>query len=334
MAVIIGSARIDENGAAHGGAAGDQTGKEVSTQNWYAHSKGWVLLRAKSAEAREKIARCMEAACKNTHVGYDQYQRDTLYNEAKRYGFDVSKITKNVETDCSALVRVCVNYAGIPVGNFRTTNETSVLMATGSFDKFTDDLHCKKSTNLLRGDILNTRSQGHTVVVLTDGSKASDEMPLTLGCRTLKKGCAGTDVRELQEKLVSLGFSVGSCGIDGDFGSDTQNAVKLFQNANGLEATGIYDTVTYEKLRTLSAADEPTVVPVPEEKPAGSTVEIFAENGGSVNIRCGNSTDYSRISTAKSGETYDFVATAANGWNAVIVGKQVGWVSGKYSKVI
>jgi hypothetical protein len=56
MAVKIGSARIDENGSAYNGKAGDQTGKEVSTQSWYESSKGWVLLRAKSAEAREKIA--------------------------------------------------------------------------------------------------------------------------------------------------------------------------------------------------------------------------------------------------------------------------------------
>ena len=26
-------------------------------------------------------------------------------------------------------------------------------------------------------------------------------------------------------------------------------------------------------------------------------------------------------------------ATAANGWHAVIVGSQVGWVSGKYSEI-
>ena len=37
MAVKVGSARIDENGKAHGGKAGDQTGKEVSTQNWYGY---------------------------------------------------------------------------------------------------------------------------------------------------------------------------------------------------------------------------------------------------------------------------------------------------------
>ena len=41
MAVIVGSARIDEKGNATGGQAGDQkSGKEVSTQNYYVHSKG------------------------------------------------------------------------------------------------------------------------------------------------------------------------------------------------------------------------------------------------------------------------------------------------------
>ena len=203
-------------------------------------------------------------------------------------------------------------------------------MATGAFDKYTDDLHCKKSTNLLRGDILVTKTQGHTVVVLSNGSKASEEAPLTLGSRTLKNGSAGTDVRELQEQLIRLGFDVGSCGVDGDYGADTEKAVKLFQKANSLEATGVYDAATHAKL----TVDEPTVAHAPEKKPAGSTVQIFAENGGSVNIRVGNSTDFKSITTVKPGATFDYVVTAANGWNAIVVGKQVGWISGKYSKVV
>lgn len=56
MAVKIGSARIDENCKAHGGQAGDQTGKEVSTQNWYLNSKGWRVFRAKNPAVAEKIA--------------------------------------------------------------------------------------------------------------------------------------------------------------------------------------------------------------------------------------------------------------------------------------
>ena len=55
MAVKIGSARGDENGGAHGGKAGDQTGREVSTQNWYKHSKGWVVLRAKDPNVAAKL---------------------------------------------------------------------------------------------------------------------------------------------------------------------------------------------------------------------------------------------------------------------------------------
>ena len=56
MAVIIGSARIDERGKAIGGRAGDQTRNELSTQSWYLHSKVWRVFRAKDAKARELIA--------------------------------------------------------------------------------------------------------------------------------------------------------------------------------------------------------------------------------------------------------------------------------------
>ena len=172
MSVLIGSARSSYGNT----TPGDQNGgKEVSTENWYLHSKGWYVLRAKNAAAQEKIAVAMERACANNDIGYDQSTRNTLYNDVKPYGFDPSRTTKKVNTDCSALVRVCVNYAGITVGDFITSNEVSTLMATGAFDKFTDDVHCKSSDHLLRGDILDTRTKGHTVVVLSDGAKAAEE---------------------------------------------------------------------------------------------------------------------------------------------------------------
>ena len=46
-----------------------------------------------------------------------------------------------------------------------------------------------------------------------------------------------------------------------------------------------------------------------------------------------NGTQYSRITAAKNGDTFDWVATAENGWHAVVVNGCVGWVSGKYSKI-
>ena len=174
MAVKIGSARSSYGNT----SPGDQNGgREVSTENWYPHSKGWVVLRAKDPAAREKIATAMERACDNNDIGYSQPTRNTLYSNVKPFGFDPARTTKKVNTDCSALVRVCVNFAGITVGDFITSGEVAALMATGAFEKFTDDAHCKSSDRLLRGDILVTKTKGHTVVVLNDGAKATGERP-------------------------------------------------------------------------------------------------------------------------------------------------------------
>lgn len=175
MAVMIGSARIDERGDISGGSAGDQTGKEVCAENWYLHPKGWVVLRAKDPAVAEKIAQDMQWACDNQNIGYDQDQRDTLYSAAKKVGFNCSKVTTKCETDCSALVRVCVNYAGITVGDFYTGNEVAVLMKTGQFEELTAKKYTESSSYLQRGDILVTKSTYHTAVVLSNGSKVPVE---------------------------------------------------------------------------------------------------------------------------------------------------------------
>ena len=120
--VWVGSARSSYGNT----TPGDQNGgREVSTEKYYVHSKGWVVLRAKDPEAREKIAVAMERACANNDIGYDQSTRLTLFNNVKDFGFDPARTTKKVNTDCSALVRVCVHYAGIEVDNFITSNEVS-----------------------------------------------------------------------------------------------------------------------------------------------------------------------------------------------------------------
>lgn len=197
MAVKVGSARIDENGKIHGGRAGDQSGKEVSTQSWYKHKKGWRVLRCKNADKAEKIAHAMQAACDNANIGYDQYQRLSLYNFAKRVDFDPTRIKTPCETDCSALVRVCLAYAGIMVENFRTPNEARVLLRSGEFVELKEGRYTDQSTYLRRGDILVTRTQGHTVVVLSNGSKVettpTEEPPRAI----LKRGMKGDDVRAL-----------------------------------------------------------------------------------------------------------------------------------------
>ena len=50
-------------------------------------------------------------------------------------------------------------------------------------------------------------------------------------------------------------------------------------------------------------------------------------------IRTGNGTSYSRITAVAPGTTLEYVASAFNGWQAVKIGSQVGWVSGEYSEI-
>ena len=162
----IGSARIDENGNAVGGKAGDQTLREVAIENYYNHPLGWWVLRAKTAATANKLAKAMKAACANEHIGYDQSNRESLYAYAMKVGFDISKVTADCETDCSALVRVCLAYAGIMCGVFNTATMINIILKTGKFDKLACD-----PNDLHTGDILVTKKQGHTVIV-TSGKKA------------------------------------------------------------------------------------------------------------------------------------------------------------------
>lgn len=172
--VYIGNAVADENGNAKGGSAGNQTRKELRIQKWYLSSKGWRVLRAKSSDVAKKLAYDMRAACNNKHIGYDQSQRNTLYTAASKVGFDCAKVTTDCETDCSALVRVCLAYAGIVVPNFSTSSEAARLLSTGKFVELKDNKYTKQSEYLREGDILITSVKGHTCIVLNNGSKADD----------------------------------------------------------------------------------------------------------------------------------------------------------------
>ena len=189
MSVIIGSARIDERGKATGGKAGDQTGKEVSTQAWYKHSKGWRVFRAKEPAKRLLIAKAMQAACNNSNIGYDQYGRLSLYDAVKDYGFDPAKAAKAVETDCSALVRVCCAYAGITLPNFVTSNQASAMLNSGAFEELKGAKYTDEDSWLAVGDVLVTKTKGHTVVVLTNGSKVDEPVdPSPVGDLTVASG--------------------------------------------------------------------------------------------------------------------------------------------------
>jgi N-acetylmuramoyl-L-alanine amidase len=56
----------------------------------------------------------------------------------------------------------------------------------------------------------------------------------------LRRGDKGPAVKELQEKLIKAGEKLPRYGADGDFGTETEEAVKAFQARHGLVADGIW----------------------------------------------------------------------------------------------
>ena len=174
--IIVGSARFDENGKATGGAVGDQTGKEVCTQDFYVHSLGWYILRPKSVVHANAIASNMGKACSNNNIGYDQSNRLGVVT----YGINT---TTKTECDCSSLVRQVVKEStGKDPGNFTTADEASKLEATGLFEKKVAYVS-QTATPVYNGDVLVTKTKGHTVVV-TSGNPRTE----TVNAATIKIG--------------------------------------------------------------------------------------------------------------------------------------------------
>lgn len=58
----------------------------------------------------------------------------------------------------------------------------------------------------------------------------------------------GEDVRHVQEALITRGYPCGDRGADGQYGDDTEKAVRRFQEANGLTSDGIVGKDTCERL--------------------------------------------------------------------------------------
>ena len=69
--------------------------------------------------------------------------------------------------------------------------------------------------------------------------------------KSMRLGFQGESVRTVQRKLRDLGYYKGS--IDGDFGAETEKAVKAFQKANGLTADGKVGEQTLKKLNDKNA---------------------------------------------------------------------------------
>ena len=235
----IGNAAADELGGIAGAAPGDQTGREICVREWYA-SPWDTVLRCRDAAMREKAAEYMEAICADAHFGYSQVNRWTGYESIRRNGGAVAGAAGDF--DCSSLCLACYALAGMPfpVVYGYTGNMAALMCKTGLFDALTEPEYLTKPDALLRGDILlNTKS--HAAMALDDGA-GSYPLP------SLRRGSRGELVTAAQLLLLRRGQKLPEYGADGDYGAETEAAVRAMQAAKGLAADGVVARETWEVL--------------------------------------------------------------------------------------
>lgn len=165
-----------------------------------------------------------------------------------------------------------------------------------------------------------------------DGAQAPEPVAAaTPDARILKNGCAGADVKALQEALIRLGHSCGSYGADGDFGDCTEIALRAFQAAHGCGVDGVCGPVTRALLAAaLEALEAKYAPPDPDE---ARHVQIDREK--KCYIRSGPGTEYRALGVAHGLDRYPYQGeTYENGWFLIEYQGKNACVSGKYAKLV
>ncbi|NLF28699.1 MAG: hypothetical protein GX592_12440, partial [Clostridiales bacterium] len=131
-------------------------------------------------------------------------------------------------------------FDGIPAGNYSSLTEQAVARFQSAV-----------------GLTANGNADQATLRVLVGGyAPASPLLSLTLS-----QGNSGSNVERLQVRLYYKGYLTKTSSVDSDFGSITTSAVKLFQTAAGLSATGKADPATIKKLYSNDAPKNSKTAP-------------------------------------------------------------------------
>ena len=249
MAHLISNCGHDEYGSYTGGKAGDQTGGEWELRSWY--NRPWdVVLRHPNEKVQALTAKMAEAAAKNDHIGYDQGQRYTFWEELKKSGYDPAKISAACEADCSSGVAAIVKAVGYRL-DIQALKNVSIYLYTGNmragllaagFKALTGYRYRTSYEYLMPGDILLNEAH-HVAVNITRGRKADEGGGDRVGICTIELGtflvgACDPQVKTVQVLLNSKGYTDQDgnvLAVDGELGERTAYAISCFQKDKGMQ---------------------------------------------------------------------------------------------------
>ena len=159
----------------------------------------------------------------------------------------------------SALSRAVYDTLSNGSSGSAVTNLESALLTLGYMDSnpsSTYSSYTEAAVKLFQsacGMSATGRADAATQRVLFSGNAPA----CSLLSGTYSKGSTGSNVSRIQMRLFALGYLSKTSSVDGDFGNNTYNAVKLFQTGNGLSVTGTADSATLRKMYSVGAVHLP-----------------------------------------------------------------------------
>lgn len=153
----------------------------------------------------------------------------------------------------------------------------------------------------------------------------------------LEIGDSGAAVKTMQLMLIECGYSCGTAGADGEFGSGTDAALRKFQKDNSLVVDGQYGPASKLKLTALHNA-KVSGNGSESKTPSKTPKWVGAVNTNELNVRTGAGTGNPKLAAYPLLRHHNFVDVcdtikAADGtdWYYIrIAGKYYGYVCGKY----
>lgn len=205
----------------------------------------------------------VENACKMT------YQRmgegSALCRQSAQYYMDNGAFVQTPEIGDQVFFNVngAINHTGIVVrvdgGSVHTVEGNSSDMVAErvySVSDFKIAGYGRPDWSVVEGKDIDVPTNDH---VADAGKKEDEPRSYALRLPYLSRGSFGELVAAVQTLLILEGYPCGPDGADGDFGQNTENAVRKFQEQLGLTADGIVGPET-------GAALFDTEAYIPEEK--------------------------------------------------------------------
>ena len=132
-------------------------------------------------------------------------------------------------------------------GNTTSTNEDTYTVqagdslwaiaekvyGSGAYQTKLMTLNGLTNSNIMVGQVLKIKSNTQSVSQPAQSTSSTNDLP------TLRKGSKGEPVRALQALLILRGQKLATYGADGDFGSETEIALRAYQKLKGLTIDGI-----------------------------------------------------------------------------------------------